>query len=56
MDAEKPESYKDYKYKTEEKFKKRFRELFEGIDSCSLKENHKAALIELFRKSLSKDK
>ena len=30
-----PESYKDYKYRTEEKFKKRFKEIFSGIDSCS---------------------
>ena len=37
------ESYRDYKYRTEEKFRKRFKELLNGIESCSLKGEHKKA-------------
>lgn len=46
-----PEAYKDYKYRTEEKFRKRFKELLSGIESCSLKENHKKALLKEFSES-----
>ncbi len=41
---EEVEKYSDYKYRTKEKFKNRFKDIISGIESCSLKKEDKIKL------------